>query len=427
MKIAVIGAGHVGLVTGACFAELGHEIFFVDNDKSKIEKLKKGEMPFHEPGLEDLLNKNKERIKYFDNVKNGVKDAEVIFIAVGTPSREDGEADLSAVERVTTEIAETSTGYKLVVEKSTVPVRTGERIKFVLNLRKKEGAEFDVASNPEFLREGSAVYDFFNPDRIVIGVESERAEKILRKIYEPIKAPILVTDIESAELIKHASNSFLAMKISYINAISIICDKVGANIKKVAEGIGLDRRIGKEFLNAGVGFGGYCFPKDLKAFYKICEKLGFDFKLLKEVEKINIMMRERFVEKIEDILWNLQDKVIGILGLSYKPNTDDLREAPSVYIIEILKKKGAKIKAYDPVSMDNAKKIYPDIEYCKDPYEVAENADCLCIITEWEEFKNLDLKKIRGLMRTPVIADGRNIFERSEVEKLGFIYRGVGQ
>jgi len=427
VKIAVIGAGHVGLVTGACFAELGHEIFFVDNDKSKIEKLKKGEMPFHEPGLEDLLNKNKERIKYFDNVKNGVKDAEVIFIAVGTPSREDGEADLSAVERVTTEIAETSTGYKLVVEKSTVPVRTGERIKFVLNLRKKEGAEFDVASNPEFLREGSAVYDFFNPDRIVIGVESERAEKILRKIYEPIKAPILVTDIESAELIKHASNSFLAMKISYINAISIICDKVGANIKKVAEGIGLDRRIGKEFLNAGVGFGGYCFPKDLKAFYKICEKLGFDFKLLKEVEKINIMMRERFVEKIEDILWNLQDKVIGILGLSYKPNTDDLREAPSVYIIEILKKKGAKIKAYDPVSMDNAKKIYPDIEYCKDPYEVAENADCLCIITEWEEFKNLDLKKIRGLMRTPVIADGRNIFERSEVEKLGFIYRGVGQ
>ncbi len=427
MKIAVIGAGHVGLVTGACFAELGHEIFFVDNDKSKIEKLKKGEMPFHEPGLEDLLNKNKERIRYFDNVKNGVKDAEVIFIAVGTPSREDGEADLSAVERVTTEIAETSTGYKLVVEKSTVPVRTGERIKFVLNLRKKEGAEFDVASNPEFLREGSAVYDFFNPDRIVIGVESERAEKILRKIYEPIKAPILVTDIESAELIKHASNSFLAMKISYINAISIICDKVGANIKKVAEGIGLDRRIGKEFLNAGVGFGGYCFPKDLKAFYKICEKLGFDFKLLKEVEKINIMMRERFVEKIEDILWNLQDKVIGILGLSYKPNTDDLREAPSVYIIEILKKKGAKIKAYDPVSMDNAKKIYPDIEYCKDPYEVAENADCLCIITEWEEFKNLDLKKIRGLMRTPVIADGRNIFERSEVEKLGFIYRGVGQ
>lgn len=428
-KIGIIGSGYVGLVTGACFAEIGHDVLCVDNDERKIKILEGGGIPFYEPGLEELVKKNREagRLRFSARTKDAVDTCEVIFICVGTPPKEGGEADLSAIERVASEIAENMTEYRLIVEKSTVPVQTGRRIKRTIELRKKKNVEYDVASNPEFLREGSAIYDFMHPDRIVIGVESERAAKILREIYEPIKAPIIETNIESAEIIKHASNSFLAMKISFINAVSIICERSGADVMKVAEGMGYDRRIGKEFLRAGIGFGGSCFPKDLSAFIKIAEKLGYEFNLLKEVEKINQEMRHLFVKKMEDLLWNLKEKKIAIFGLSFKPNTDDMRSAPSIDIINLLRKEGAYISAYDPRAMEKAKEIMPDIEYAKDPYEAATDADAIGIVTEWDEFGKLDYKRIRNLMRTPIILDGRNMLDPEEMRKLGFIYRGMGR
>ncbi len=428
-KIGIIGSGYVGLVTGACFAEIGHDVLCVDNDERKIKILEGGGIPFYEPGLEELVKKNREagRLRFSVSTKDAVDTCEIIFICVGTPPKEGGEADLSAIERVASEIAENMTEYRLIVEKSTVPVQTGRRIKRTIELRKKKNVEYDVASNPEFLREGSAIYDFMHPDRIVIGVESERAARILREIYEPIKAPIIETNIESAEIIKHASNSFLAMKISFINAVSIICERSGADVMKVAEGMGYDRRIGKEFLRAGIGFGGSCFPKDLSAFIKIAEKLGYEFNLLKEVEKINQEMRHLFVKKMEDLLWNLKEKKIAIFGLSFKPNTDDMRSAPSIDIINLLRKEGAYISAYDPRAMEKAKEIMPDIEYAKDPYEAATDADAIGIVTEWDEFGKLDYKRIRNLMRTPIILDGRNMLDPEEMRKLGFIYRGMGR
>lgn len=427
MNISIVGTGYVGLVTGVCFAKLGHKVTCIDNDKDKIEKLNKGIIPIYEPGLKEILEQYKENIRFMNDVKQGVKDSECVFIAVGTPPKESGDADLSAIENVTEQIAETMNDYKLIVGKSTVPVQTGKRIKQVMNLRIKKGVPFDVASNPEFLREGSAVHDFLHPDRVVIGLDSKRAEKILTEIYKPLSAPIVVTDIESAEIIKHASNSLLATKISFINAVSVICELSGADIKKVSEGIGLDTRIGKTFLDAGIGFGGFCFPKDLRAFKHISEKLGYEFALLDDVEKINEDMKERFVEKIEDVLWNLNGKTIGILGLSFKPNTDDMRYAPSIDIINRLQKNGAKIKAYDPQAMNKAKLILKKIQFCKDPYKVVENANCLALLTEWEEFRDIDLKKMYAIMKTPIIVDGRNLFDRQEVEKIGFIYRGIGR
>lgn len=427
MNISIVGTGYVGLVTGICFAKLGHKVTCIDNDKDKIEKLNKGIIPIYEPGLKEILEQFKGNIKFMEDVKQGVKDSECIFIAVGTPPKESGDADLSAIENVTEQIAEIMNDYKLIVGKSTVPVQTGKRIKQVMNLRIKKGVPFDVASNPEFLREGSAVHDFLHPDRVVIGLDSKRAEKILTEIYKPLSAPIVVTDIESAEIIKHASNSLLATKISFINAVSVICELSGADIKKVSEGIGLDTRIGKTFLDAGIGFGGFCFPKDLRAFKHISEKLGYEFALLDDVEKINEDMKKRFVEKIEDVLWNLNGKTIGILGLSFKPNTDDMRYAPSIDIINRLQKEGAKIRAYDPQAMNKAKLILKKIQFCKDPYKVVENANCLALLTEWEEFRDIDLKKMYAIMKTPIIVDGRNLFDRQEVEKIGFIYRGIGR
>lgn len=425
----MIGTGYVGLTTGACFAEIGHTVICVDNDKEKIKVLNQGQIPIYEPKLPELVlnNMKQKRLSFSSEIAEAVKNSKVLFIAVGTPPKEAGEPDLSYVENVAKEIGANMPDYRLIVEKSTVPVQTGKWVKTTIERYNPRKIPFDVASNPEFLREGSAVDDFLKPDRIVVGVETKKAEELMREIYAPLKAKILFTDIESAELIKHASNAFLSMKISFTNALSIICEKSGADIKKVTEGMGLDKRIGKDFLNAGIGYGGFCFPKDLMAFIRIAQELGYDFNLLKEVQNINEEQKLRFVKKIEGLLWNLREKQIGILGLAFKPNTDDMRFAPSIDIIGCLKKEGASIKAYDPQAMERAKEIMPDITYCKSPYEVAENSECLAILTEWDEFRQLDLAKIKSLLKLPIVVDGRNVFDPKQMSEMGFIYRGVGR
>jgi len=429
MDISIIGTGYVGLVTGACFAELGNKVICVDNDLNKIKKLKKGIIPIYEPGLEDLVKKNtkRKRLYFSSSIKEAVDKTEVIFIAVGTPSLPNGEADLTGIENVATQIAKNLKSYRLIVEKSTVPVETGEWVKHTIKINNKLNVDFDVASNPEFLREGSAIYDFMHPDRIVIGVESKRAEELLIKLYRPLKAPILVTDIKSAELIKHASNSFLATKISFINALAKICEKTQADIVKVAEGMGLDKRIGKDFLKAGAGFGGPCLPKDVDAFIHIAEKLGYDFELLKAVKKINEEQKRSILKKLSDSLWILKGKTVGILGLTFKPNTDDIRGSISLEIIEELKKEEVNIKVYDPKAMPKVKSILKKVRFCPDPYIVAKNSDCLIIITEWDEFKYLNFSKIKKLMKQPLLIDARNILEPSLMKELGFHYIGIGR
>lgn len=428
-NICIIGTGYVGLVTGSCLADLGNKVICVDNNEEKIAFLKELKMPIYEPGLEGIVKRNVERgrLSFTTDLKESVPESEIIFIAVGTPPKENGEADLSTVEGVCKDIARSMESYHLVVEKSTVPVQTGERTRETMRGHVKKGVEFDVASNPEFLREGSAVSNFMKPDRIVIGVETEKAKQILTELYQPLGVPIIVTDIQSAELIKHASNSFLAVKISYINAISKICELTGADVEKVAEGMGMDKRIGHDFLNAGVGYGGFCFPKDLAAFIRISEKLGYNFELLKAVEKINKNQKENFLQKIEDALWNVKGKTIGLLGLSFKPNTDDIRFAPSIDIIKGLLKDGARVKVYDPYAMDKMNDILKDVEYCKDAYEAAESSDALVIITEWSEFKELDLEKIKQLLNNPIIIDGRNIYDLDKMKELGFKYICIGR
>lgn len=429
MNICVIGTGYVGLVTGACLADLGNKVICVDIDKDKINKLKKGVIPIYEPGLEGLVknNQREKRVSFTTDLKEGVKKSEIIFIAVGTPPKDNGEADLTYVENVARQIAQSMTSYKLIVEKSTVPVETGEWVEHTVKINNRHKVNFDVASNPEFLREGSAIDDFMHPDRIVIGVESKRAKDLLTELYRPLGAPIVVTDIKSAEIIKHASNSFLATKISFINAISNICEKAGADVKKVAEGMGLDKRIGKSFLDAGIGFGGFCFPKDLAAFIKIAEKLGYDFGLLKEAEKINESQKRLLVKKVEDNLWILKGKTIGVLGLSFKPNTDDIRFAPSIDIIQALLKEGATVKVFDPQAMDKAKKVLRGVKFCTNPYEAARGASCLVIMTEWNEFKELDFRKLKRLLKQPLIIDGRNIYDPAVMKKLGFKYVCMGR
>jgi nucleotide sugar dehydrogenase len=430
MRICVIGSGYVGLVTGPCFADLGNYVICVDNDKSKVAALKKGLIPIYEPGLEELVKRNvKEgRLSFTGNLKDGIKNSEVIFVCVPTPPKDNGDADMTYVENVAREIALSMTSYKLIVDKSTVPVNTGEWVEHTINVYNKRKIKFDVASNPEFLKEGSAIEDFMHPDRVVVGVKSKRAADILTELYKPLKAPIVVTDIKSAELIKHASNSFLATKISFINSIANICDKVGADVVDVARGMGLDKRISKDFLNAGIGFGGSCFPKDLDAFVHIAGKIGYDFGILKEAQRVNREQKKLAVKKIESLLWNLPKKTVGILGLSFKPGTDDLREAPALEIIETLLAEGVRINAYDPVAMAKAKeRLKNNVKFCKDPYETAKNSDCLVIATEWNEFKELDFKKIKKLMRQPIIVDGRNIYDPKEMKKLGFKYVGIGR
>lgn len=429
MNIAIIGSGHVGLVTGACFAEMGNEVMCADHDKKKIQALKKGIIPFYEPGLSELVRKNKKqnRLRFTTSIREAVQFAKIIFLCVGTPPRHDGEADLSAIENVAHEIASSLTDYRLIVEKSTVPVETGAKLEQTIKENNRKKIPFDVASNPEFLREGSAVHDFFQPDRIVVGAKSARAEKLLTELYKPFKVPIIVTDIRSAELIKHASNSFLATKISFINWVSQICDKVGADVNKVAEGMGADRRIGKSFLNAGIGFGGFCFPKDLSAFVRIGEKLNIPSNFLKEVLAVNDFQKMNFVRKVEEALWNFKGKTVGVLGLAFKPDTDDMRFAPATDILKRLKAEGVQLRAYDPKAMGEAKKCIKGIEYAKNAYDACKGADAALILTEWREFRELDLKRLKRLLKRPLVIDGRNIYDPKQMEKLGFRYLSIGR
>lgn len=429
MKIAVVGCGYVGLVSGACFSSLGHAVTCVDIDARKVALLTKGRMPIYEPGLEELVRAGarQKRLSFSTDLRRAARAAEVVFIAVGTPPRPNGEADLSFVEDVARTIAREIRSYKLIVEKSTVPVETGEWIAQTLKRHARRGAAFDVASNPEFLREGSAVTDFMNPDRVILGVASKRAKEILTDLYRPLKAPIVVTDLKSAEIIKHASNSFLATKISFINAVSNLCDAVKADVEQVAAGMGLDRRIGKSFLNAGIGFGGFCFPKDLAAFIRISEKLGYDFQLLKAVERINEDQKHVFIKKIESAIWNISQKTIGVLGLSFKPNTDDMRYAPSIDIIRMLQERGAKVQAFDPHAMAKARESLRGVKYCADSYAACKGADCLVVLTEWDEFKELDLKRVKKLLAQPVVVDGRNVYDPAKMRALGFRYHSIGR
>jgi UDPglucose 6-dehydrogenase len=429
VNVSIVGSGYVGLVTGACLSELGNTVLCVDNDAAKIANLKKGIIPIYEPGLEELISinvKNK-RLSFTSNIKEAVGHSEIIFIAVGTPSLQNGEADLTYIENVARNIAENMNAYRVIVEKSTVPVETGRWVKHTIETYVKSKIKFDVASNPEFLREGQAINDFMHPDRIVIGVESKQAKDILVNLYKPLNAPLVVTDIKSAELIKHASNSYLATKISFINAVSRICDKVGADIEEVARGMGLDKRIGPSFLNAGIGYGGSCFPKDLDAFITISEKLGYDFELLKAVKEVNNQQKAVFLNKLKESLWIIKEKTIGVLGLSFKPDTDDIRNAPSIDILHMLQAEGAHLKVYDPQAMGKSKDILEKVKFCKNPYEACTGAECLIILTEWDEFKALDFSRIKTLLKRPLIVDGRNIYEPEAMKKSGFTYISIGR
>jgi UDPglucose 6-dehydrogenase len=444
MQISVIGAGYVGLTTAACLAELGHHVFCGEADVQKLGRLVRGDLPFFEPNLPQLVERTRAAGRLeFGTTEEAVERSDAIFICVGTPPLENGEADLSAIETVARTIARRAHGYRLVIEKSTVPVQTGRQLRRHLSLHNTNGLVYDVVSNPEFLREGSAVEDFFHPNRIVVGVEGERAAEKMREIYRPLlegtavcpvhancnrteRMHFIVTDTNSAELIKHASNSFLAMKISFVNLVADLCEAAGADVSKVAEGIGLDSRIGSSFLQPGIGFGGFCFPKDLQAFVRIAEKFGCDFSLLKEVERINQSRVNKFVETVRKELWVLRAKRICAWGLAFKPNTDDIRFAPAVSIIQKLHAEGAHIRAYDPQAMDKAKKELPYVLFCRDPYEAAAEADVVLLLTEWEEFRNVDWSRLYRLMQRPLIIDGRNALSVKELASHNFQYVGIG-
>jgi UDPglucose 6-dehydrogenase len=429
MKICMVGCGYVGLTTGACLANIGHHVVCVDNDDSKIAMLNRGELPIYEPGLDETVAAMRaaERLSFTTDIGSAVSASRVSFIAVGTPPRDNGQPDLTYVEHVARDIATSMKDYHLVVEKSTVPVQTGRWVRTTIERYNRAGTPFDVASNPEFLREGSAVDDFLHPDRIVVGADTDRAREVFREIYRPISAPLVFTDLASAELIKHASNAFLAMKISFANALAVVCEASDADVRQVTSGIGMDRRIGPAFLEAGIGYGGFCFPKDVRAFIGIASQLGYDFGLLKEVEAVNEDMKSRFVDKIRSKLWNLSDKTIGILGLAFKPNTDDMRFAPSIDVINALLKEGAVVRAYDPQAMPKARALLPGVIFCDSAEAVADDADLLALVTEWPQFKALDLAAVRNRMRLPIICDGRNLFDRQATEALGFTYVGIGR
>ncbi|TAK92816.1 MAG: UDP-glucose/GDP-mannose dehydrogenase family protein [Verrucomicrobia bacterium] len=429
MKLTIIGTGYVGLVTGTCFAEVGHQVTCVDNDATKVKLLQGGGIPIYEPGLQELVQKNVAagRLSFTSNTAEGVEKSDVIFIAVPTPPQPDGSVDMSFIERVARDIAGAMTSYKIIVDKSTVPVQTGDKVAETIKRYCKAQVEFDVVSNPEFLREGFAVEDLMHPDRVVIGVRTQRPVAAMKEIYTPFKAPIIVTDINSAELIKHASNSFLALKISYINAVSVLCEATGANVQEVAAGMGMDERIGRRFLNAGIGFGGSCFPKDLSAFIKISEQVGYNFRLLKEVQHINSEQMQRFAKKITDTLWVLKGKKIGVLGLAFKQNTDDVRSSPAIELCQLLLKEGATLRVHDPKAMDKARPLLPNATYVEDMNDVAEGCDALVVATEWDEFKKLDLEKARKGLSHPIMFDGRNLFDPQEMERLGWIYKSVGR
>lgn len=456
MKIAVIGVGHVGLPTALCLAELGWEVVGADQDEEKIRHMKAGKSPFYEPGLQTLLTRHLATGKFSvtSDVASAIDAATVLFICVGTPQGEDGEADLSQIEVIARLIAQHLNGYKLIVEKSTVPAVTSLWIKrtilrFAMAQRRSEAGglnqstapaeidgvppapAFDVASNPEFLQEGKAVENFFCPDRIVVGVESERGEEILEAIYRPLKRPMVVTGLTTAELIKHAANAFLSMKISYINMVADICEAVGADVNMVASGLGLDPRIGPDFLSAGIGYGGYCFPKDLRAFACLAEKHGVRGSLLREVERINEERVDRFLDKVYKALWIVQEKTIGVWGLSFKPNTDDIREAPSLRIVESLVRDGARLRLFDPQAMQRMRQVLPEqpgqITYCSSPYQACEGAHALLLLTEWEEFQSVDLQRVASLMELPILLDGRNALDPEKAARAGLEYISIGR
>ncbi|MFW6136567.1 MAG: UDP-glucose dehydrogenase family protein [Candidatus Aminicenantaceae bacterium] len=432
MNIGVIGTGYVGLVTAVGLAELGHNVIGTDKDEDKINKASRGIVPIYEPGLDRLLKTNLEKgnLTFSHDLPETVRRSDVLFVCVNTPPRKDGSADMSYVEGVSRKIAENLNSYKLVVEKSTVPVRTSMWIKRTLSLYRKGSSEYDVASNPEFLREGCAVHDFLNPDRVVIGVESEKARGIMQKIYEKYSDRVHITNIDTAELIKHASNSFLAMKISFINLMSELCERTEADVEKVAEGMGLDKRIGKQFLRAGIGYGGSCFPKDVRALIRIGEDLGVEMDLLRSVEKIN-QDRIRFVvNKVKNALWILKDKTIAVLGLSFKPETDDIRNAPSLDIIRELLNEDAVLRLYDPKAADNIKSVFPPrdrVVYCHSMYQALEGANAAVLVTEWEEFGRMDLQRAKALMENPIFVDGRNVFDPQKIRAAGFEYTSIGR
>ncbi len=429
MKICVIGSGYVGLVTGAVFADMGNEIACVDVDMDKIGALTKGVMPIYEPGLEEMVkrNMNEGRLNFSADVGGAVEWAELVFICVGTPAKNQGETDLSYVQSAAATIGKHLKNYKVIVNKSTVPVGTGNLVRRLVNESKTTDVEFDVVSNPEFLREGSAIADALNPDRVVIGAPSKNVAMKLMELYAMIGAPILITDVASAELIKYASNAFLATKISFINAIANICERAGANVSDVSRGIGADRRIGPDFLSAGLGFGGSCFPKDVISLERTSNALGYDFGLLREVISINADRIPHLVRRMSERFPRMKGRVFGVLGLAFKPDTDDMRDAKSVEIIKSLLSYGAKVKAYDPVATENARKIMPDVEYCENAYDTASGSDALVVVTEWREFLSLDMDRIKGLMKTPVIFDGRNIYDQDRKRSKGFEYYGVGR
>lgn len=430
IKVTLVGSGYVGLVTGACFAEKGHQVVCVDNDPKKIAALQEGRIPIYEPGLEEMVKRNVTagRLHFTSSTAEGVDHGQIVFIAVPTPSQNDGSVDLSFIEAVARDIADSLKKYTVIVDKSTVPVKTGEKVAETIRRYNKNKAEFDVVSNPEFLREGSAIEDLMTPDRIVVGVMSRKPVELMRELYAPFACPnFIVTDINSAELIKHASNSFLALKISYANALAAVCEASGANVEEVVHGMGFDKRIGRSFLNAGIGYGGSCFPKDLAAFIKIAEQLGYDFRLLKEVQQINREALDRFVRKLRDELWVLKDKTIGVLGLAFKPNTDDIRSAPSLEVIRQLQAEGARVRVYDPQAMEKACAVLKDVTLCENAYDAAKGCDALLIVTEWDEFKKLDLKRLKETLGHPLVLDGRNILDSAQMSAHGIVYRSVGR
>jgi UDPglucose 6-dehydrogenase len=432
MNICIIGTGYVGLVTGVCLAEFGMNLICVDNDHPKIDLLQQGKVPIHEPLLEDLVRKNlkEKRLRFSTSIQDGVTSSLVIYIAVGTPPKEDGSANLQAVEDVAKEIAQYMDGYKVVVTKSTVPVGTCRRLKQLIQEHQTRPILFDIVSNPEFLREGSAVEDFMRPDRVIIGAESEQAIAIMKDIYSAlylIEAPFVITSLETAEMIKYATNAFLATKVTFINEIANLCEVLNADVHHVAKAMGLDGRIGRKFLHPGPGYGGSCFPKDTRALSKIAHEKGYSFKILDSVIEVNEKQKQRMVEKIKERVGDLRGKTIGILGLSFKPNTNDIRESSSVAIIQGLLNMGAKIRAFDPAAMEEAKAVFPQLEYGEDAYDVAKGCDALVLVTEWNQFRRLDLQRIKSLLKSPIFIDLRNVYDPEQMKRLGFNYCGIGR
>jgi UDPglucose 6-dehydrogenase len=432
MNICIIGTGYVGLVTGACLAEFGMNLICVDNDRPKIDLLQQGKVSIHEPGLEDIVIKNMKegRLRFSPNIDEGVTSSLVIFIAVGTPSNDDGSADLRAVEEVAKEIARYMDGYKVVVVKSTVPVGTCRRLKQLIQDHQVRPSPFDIVSNPEFQREGSAIEDFMRPDRVTIGAESEQAIAIMKDIYSAlylIETPFVITSLETAEMIKYAANAFLATKVTFINEIANLCERVGSDVYHVARAMGLDGRIGKKFLHPGPGYGGSCFPKDTRALSRIAHESGYAFKILDSVIEVNEEQKERMVNKIREKVGDLRGKTIGVLGLSFKPSTNDIRESSSIVIIQRLLTMGAKVKAFDPAAMEETKAVLPELEYGEDAYDVARGADALVLATEWNQFRRLDLQRMKGLLKSPTFIDLRNVYDPDQMKRLGFDYCGVGR